>query len=145
MNQPPDSPTRDTHVPDALEGDASAPISRAGPPVGAAVRGRSAEWVAEALANGGDANEQDKNGMTPLHHAAALGARPCIRVLVASGQCDYLLRDRYGRYAYELAIEHARDFAVARLLMKKQRQQAHARGVPAYVTRGPDREAGDGP
>lgn len=81
-------------------------------------------------------NTQDEDGMTPLHHAAALGARPCIRLLVNSGRCDYLIRDNQGRYAFELAIEWARDYAVGRLLAKKQAQQAAAQGVPAYVPRG---------
>lgn len=87
------------------------------------------------LARGANPNAQDEEGMTPLHHAAALGSRVCIRALVNSGKCDYLIRDNRGRYAFELAIEWARDYAVARLLMKKQLQQAHAQGVPAYVPR----------
>ena len=48
---------------------------------------------------------------------------------------DYLLRDNRGRYAFELAIEWAHDYAVARLLAKKQAQQAATRGVPAFVPR----------
>lgn len=99
------------------------------------VRYMAAEHVATLLAEGADVNVQDDNGMTALHHAAVRGARPCIRLLVASGKCDYLMRDNQGRYAFELAIEWARDYAVARLLMKKQVQQAHARGEPAYVPR----------
>ena len=79
-----------------------------------------------------DVNYQDQNGMTALHHAAAIGARPCIRVLVNSGQCDYLIKDNENRYAYELAIIWAKDYAVGRLLAKKQAQQAHEQGVPAY-------------
>lgn len=70
--------------------------------------------------------------MTPLHHAAALGARPCIRLLVNSGKCDYLLQDNLGRYASDLAIEWARDYAVARLLTKHQVRQAYEQGVPAW-------------
>lgn len=87
-----------------------------------------------ALARGADPNKGDANGMNALHHAAALDARPCIRVLIASGKCDYLRRDDFGRYASELAIEWGRDYAVARLLSKKQAQQAHRQGVAAYVS-----------
>ena len=94
-----------------------------------------ADSLRAALAAGAAVNAQDDHGMTALHHAAAKGVRPCIRLLVATGQCDYLLRDNKGRYAFELAIEWARDYGVARLLMKKQAQQAHAQGVPAYVPR----------
>lgn len=95
----------------------------------------AAEHAAALIAEGADVNVPDHNGMTALHHAAARGARPCIRLLVASGKCDYLVRDGRGRYAFELAIEWARDYAVARLLMKKQMQQADRQGVPAYVPR----------
>lgn len=87
----------------------------------------------EALDQGADVNAQDEHGMTALHHASVRGARPCIRLLVASGKCDYLRRDNFGRYPFELAIEWARDYAVARLLMKKQAQQAAAQSVQAYV------------
>ena len=100
-----------------------------------AVRRLNAAALESALARGDDPNETDQYGMTALHHAAAKGERPCIRLLVASGKCDYLLRDNKGRYAFELAIQWGRDFAVARLLMKKQAMQAHERGVPTFVLR----------
>lgn len=85
-----------------------------------------------ALATGGSVNAQDEYGMTALHHAAAKGARAFIRLLVSSGKCDYLIRDNQGRYAFELAIASARDYAIARLLMMKQAQQAHRQGVAPY-------------
>ena len=77
-----------------------------------AVQNLSAARLARCLAEPGvDVNVQDDSGMTPLHHAASRGARPCIRLLVASGKCDYLIHDNQGRYAFELAIEWARDYA----------------------------------
>jgi len=101
-----------------------------------AVQHLSAEQLAHWLAEPGvNVNVRDDSGMTPLHHAAARGARPCIRLLVGSGRCDYLIRDQQGRYAFELALEWARDYAVGRLLAKKQAQQAAAQGVAAYVPR----------
>lgn len=101
-----------------------------------AVQRLSAEQLDRWLVVPGvNVNVRDEQGMTPLHHAAASGARPCIRLLVASGKCDYLIRDNQGRYAFELAIEWARDYAVGRLLSMKQAQQAAAQGVTAYEPR----------
>lgn len=80
-------------------------------------------------------NMQDTEGMTMLHHAAALGFRDAVRALVTDGRCDYSIRDNQGRYAFELALEWSGDIAVARLLEKKLMQQAAARGVPAYIQR----------
>jgi ankyrin repeat protein len=79
-----------------------------------------------------DVNFQDEEGMTALHHAASRGARPFIRLLVKSGKCDYLIQDREGRYASDLAIRWARDYAVGRLLSIHQCSQAWERGVPAW-------------
>lgn len=90
--------------------------------------------TADAIKAGANVNLRDRHGMTPLHHAAA-GSRACVRVLVKTGECDYLARDAQGRYAFELAIEWARDVAVGRLLAKKQAQQAAARGEFAYIPR----------
>ena len=99
------------------------------------VRKGDASRLSHAVARGADVNVQDRHRMTPLHHAAALGERACVRVLVNSRRCDYLARDSQGRYAFELAIEWARDHAVGRLLAKKQAQQAAEQDVPAYVPR----------
>jgi ankyrin repeat protein len=99
------------------------------------VRTLDADAAAVLIEYGADVNVQDASGMTPLHHAAAMGARPCLRLLLRSERCNYLLPDRQGRYAFELAIEWARDYAVARLLMKKQAEQAHRLGLPTYAVR----------
>lgn len=79
-----------------------------------------------------DVNEQDEFGMTALHYAAAFGARQCLRVLVNSGKCNYLLKDHRGRYASELAFSCGKDYAVGVLLSKKQIKQAYEQGVPAW-------------
>ncbi|MCY1464084.1 hypothetical protein D9M71_820610 [compost metagenome] len=63
--------------------------------------------------------------MTALHYAAATGFRPCIRLLVNSGKCDYLIKDNKGRLASELAYEWGRDYAVGLLLQKKEARQAY--------------------
>lgn len=90
--------------------------------------GRSKE-LATFVDSGADVNQQDEEGMTALHYAAAYGARPCIRILVNSGRCDYLLKDSQGRYASELAFEQAQDYAVGILLVKKEAKQAREQGV----------------
>jgi len=110
------------------------PIASASPLI-EYVKVGDANALRTALAAGGTVNAQDDDGMTALHHAAAKGARPCIRLLVATGKCDYLIRDNRGRYAFELAVEWGRDYAVARLLMQKQARQAAAQAVPAFVPR----------
>lgn len=97
------------------------------------VRSRNSYLAAMLISHGADVNTQDEDGMTALHHAAAYDVHGCIRVLVGCGKCDYLIKDNQGRYASDLAIEWARDYAVARLLTKHQIRQAYEQGVPAYV------------
>ena len=82
-----------------------------------------------ALGWGADPNFQDAEGLTALHRVASLGSRTCVRMLVATGRCNYLLQDNYGRYAADLAIEWARDFALGRWLRRKQIEQARRQGV----------------
>ncbi len=96
------------------------------------VKRGEAEKLDSLIRVGANINYQDLNGMTVLHHAVACGARPCIRVLVNTGKCDYLLQDKQGRYASELAYEWSQDYAVGRLLAKKEAQQAAARGRKAW-------------
>lgn len=98
--------------------------------------------VARLVAAEADVNHRDENGMTPLHHAAASGERGCLRILVACGRCDYLIRDRLDRYASDIAIEWGRDYAVGRLLTKHQIRQARERGVPPAL---PPTRAGRSP
>ena len=82
-----------------------------------------------------DVNFQDEDGMTALHYAASYNARPCLRILVNSGKCNYILKDKQGRYASELAFEYGKDYAVGRLLMMKEAQQATKEGVDEYWER----------
>ncbi|MCE6978596.1 ankyrin repeat domain-containing protein [Pseudomonas frederiksbergensis] len=85
-----------------------------------------------------DVNAQDKFGMTALHYAAATGFRPCIRLLVNSGLCNYLLKDNKGRLASELAYEWGKDYAVGLLLQKKEVRQAYEENRSPPATSGDD-------
>lgn len=94
--------------------------------------------ASQLIKSGADVNIQDAEGRTPLHYAVALGARRCIRLLVNSGRCDYSIQDKQGRYASDIAIEWTRDYAVGRLLSKKQAMQAYIKdGRPDHPFRGP--------
>lgn len=69
-----------------------------------------------------------KTNETGLHIAAACKARDVIRVLIRQPECDFLVRDKRGRLASELAFVYGSDPAVARLLRIKERQQALREG-----------------
>ena len=97
-----------------------------------AVKAGDAVAVRDAIHNRADANVQDEEGMTPLHYAAAYNTRPCIRELIKIGNLNYLIRDKKGRYASELAFEYGKDYAVGRLLAKKEAEQAAKEGVDAW-------------
>jgi len=77
-------------------------------------------------------------GQTALHVVAACQARKALRALLNSGQCDFLIRDKQGRLASEIAYLNGNDPAVARLLGNKERKQAEAKGIK--LTRRPSAE-----
>ncbi|MGH6677548.1 MAG: hypothetical protein ACREDL_01070 [Bradyrhizobium sp.] len=66
-------------------------------------------------------------GETALHAAAGSQARPAVRLLLPHWP-DFLMRDRRGRLASELAYLYGEDPAMARLLAIKERRQAVATG-----------------
>lgn len=70
-----------------------------------------------------------RTGATPLHYVAAIAGRPALRVLLKSGRCNFLLRDRDGALASEVAMVDGDDPAIARLLRRKEAQQARTEGV----------------
>ncbi|MCP8685947.1 ankyrin repeat domain-containing protein [Marinobacterium sedimentorum] len=75
--------------------------------------------------------QSDRTGFTILHMAAACGARDILRVLIKRDDCDYLLRDKKGRLASELAYlcGPTPDVAVSRLLGIKEKKQADKLGI----------------
>lgn len=92
--------------------------------------------IMACLDEGFSVNYQDpETEETALHIAAAGGARKVLRALISTGDCDFLLRDRRGRLASEMAYLHGNDPAVARLLGIKERRQGDAQGIK--VTRRP--------
>lgn len=94
-----------------------------------AARCADAEAIKREIEAGASVNARDFNsGASALHYVAAQGARPALRALLASGKCDHLIRDRDGRLPSELAGVYGRDPAMARLLMRKELQQARAQG-----------------
>lgn len=68
-------------------------------------------------------------GETALHVVSASKARKALRVLLKTNHCDFLLRDKKGRLASEMAFVYGDDPAVARLLRIKERKQAAVQGI----------------
>ena len=82
------------------------------------------------LDEGMNVNYRDfDTGQTALHVAACANAREVVRLLIKTGKCDYLIRDKRGRLASDLAYTVADDPALARLLGNKERKQAAQQGV----------------
>lgn len=75
-------------------------------------------------------NWQDaRAGQSALHVAAAAKGRKALVVLAECGRCDFLLRDKEGRLASEMAFLFGDDPAAARLLRIHERRQAVERGI----------------
>ena len=90
------------------------------------------------IADGFPVNYQDPRSQeTALHIVAACQARKALRVLLDTGEVDFLLRDRKGRLASEMAAVFGEDLAVARLLRIHEKKQGAAQGIK--VTRRPSR------
>jgi len=95
----------------------------------AARRGDAAK-LQRLIDQGAPVNYTDESDhATALHYIAAYDARPALRVILGSGKCDFLIRDRNGRQPSEIAREHGQDRAMARLLLIKEMRQAQAQGI----------------
>ncbi|MEW8524851.1 MAG: ankyrin repeat domain-containing protein [Candidatus Thiodiazotropha endolucinida] len=113
----------------AIEDTADEMISLRNDFMTAAKRG-NAKRLKAIMETGFPVNYQDPvTGETALHISAGCQARKTLRVLLKFGRCDFLLRDKQGRLASELAYLYGRDPAVARLLGIKERKQADANGI----------------
>lgn len=88
------------------------------------------ELVEALLGEGLSVNLRDpETGATALHYAAENAARRVLRVLLKTGQCDFLAKDKEGRRPSELADIYGNDPAMARLLLRKEIEQARRQGV----------------
>lgn len=86
--------------------------------------------VENALREGADVNTRHPStGATALHYAAAVRARAVINRLAKCENIDYLICDNNGRLPSALAYEVAADLVIGRYLVKKQGEQARARGI----------------
>lgn len=69
---------------------------------------------------------------TALHEAATQDQKGVVRVLVDTGDCDYLRGDFRGRLAYNCAELFGRDPEIELLLLEKTREQAQKDGVDLF-------------
>lgn len=103
-------------------------------------RGRSEEVLRMINQEGVPVDYQDPvTGKSALHVAATSCARPVVLALINTGKCNYLLRDKKGRLASEMAFVYGDDPALARLLRIKEVKQAESEGIK--LTRRPRPEA----
>ena len=73
--------------------------------------------------------QDPETGESVLHIVAACQARKALRVILQSGEYDFLLRDKRGRLPSEIAYLYGNDPALARLLGIKERKQAGEQGI----------------
>ena len=71
-------------------------------------------------------------GLTLLHLAAGYADRELFRLLLTHPDTDYTVQDVRGRFPSTMAYVHGRDAALARLLIKKQGDQARALSLVIY-------------
>lgn len=82
------------------------------------------QFFVEYINQGGDVNFQDPmTGQTALHVAAGTSDKFQIRALVNSGRCNFLIRDRQGKLASEIAFEHSPFPEIARYLNILEKDQ----------------------
>jgi ankyrin repeat protein len=87
------------------------------PPLHDAVMNRNPGLLNLLLSKGGNPNEVDNRGRTPLHIAAGVGCRDCAVLLIQAG-ADVNARDKNGRTPLHYAVWYGR-LAVADLLLRK--------------------------
>lgn len=110
-----------------------------------AARSGDADTVKQMLADGYTdiGHVESGTGLTALHYAAARNAKAVLKLLVATGKCDFTRKDQQGRTAATLAVEVADNPALGRYLYDQQhKQQPQAEPVDdAHRARKADRRA----
>lgn len=105
-----------------------------------AVRTGNVEAVKRMIADGYrdfDHPEPD-TGLSAVHYAAARNAVAILKLMIATGPCDFTRKDRQGRTPATLAVEVADNPVLGRYLYDRQyRQNPHAQpaGDAASITR----------
>lgn len=91
----------------------------------AAVRTGDVETVKRMLAEGYSniGYVEPGTGLTALHYAAARNATAILRLLIATGKCDFARKDSKGRTAATLAVEVADNPALGRYLYDQLHKQ----------------------
>lgn len=85
---------------------------------------------AEYATIGAMVNVQDPvTKATALHLAAGHRMKPVLKWLIRFPELDYLVQDCEGRLPSAVAYEVADDPVIGRFLVKKEAQQAQARGI----------------
>lgn len=97
------------------------------------VRERKYEEAVAMIDEVHDINIADpQTSATALHFAAHRSVNGLLAELEKREDLDYLVRDRNGRYASELAWEVSGNEELGALLQAKERQQARRAGVQAW-------------
>ncbi len=86
--------------------------------------------VRELLSQGAPVNYPDPNsGATAFHYAAAHGDWGSLHIMLETGECNLLLRDKRGRLASQLAAEGTGNMDWSQKLMKLEEDQGKVVGV----------------
>ncbi len=73
-----------------------------------------------------------RTGQTALHVAASGGSMRLVEILVNTGKCDYLIRDKLGKQPWNNADFFNSDPEIKKLILAKTKEQAQREGVNLF-------------